>query len=139
MIRHNLASFPTIPKVRVGSLGNRFYEHALSATVDTAASRSVIPDYVCKALGLEPSDYKLISCFDLSLPSRSFPLHYVQIQIPGLLSMQVRACAVPRQSILLGQDVLKQLIFASHSKSAIFALGHHTVLRDFLYLALSRA
>jgi predicted aspartyl protease len=115
--------------VSVSTLEQERHHRTWSAKVDTGASRTVIPKQICDDLRMKPRGVVKPIGFDPDVEHSPVGLHYVRIEVPGFAPVPVCACAVKRQSIVLGRDFLKELVFLINEHESRFGLAPWTPFR----------
>jgi predicted aspartyl protease len=133
---HSEIPAPILQGVQLSDPQGNYHPSKWPAKLDTGASCSVIPIKVCLDLGLKPRDQRTTFGFDRS--EKLLSVYYVQITVPGYKPFPVGAIAAPRQSILLGRDFLKKMVFLLNSPESWLALAYRTPVRGALSNLLSR-
>jgi predicted aspartyl protease len=91
------------------------------AEIDTGADISVIPDSLAADLQLKAKGPVIMLSYDKDPVERS--TYLVDLEILGYKLRSVRVARAPRDTILLGRDVLKHFVITLDGKAQTFEMA----------------
>ena len=95
-----------IPDIVVEDLSSKTRRSTrLGGVVDTGAQRTIIPLHLAVALQMICVGAVRARTFDSSLKSKSYPVYYVLLTLPGLRPKDLEVIGCVRNEILLGRDI----------------------------------
>ena len=98
--------------------------------IDSGADRSAVPLRACKELKLKVAGY--VNAYGFDHISKTHPVYWVYIRAMGLDDILVKAYGVrERDTVLLGRDFLKKLLFVMNSRNSRWTLDTSTYSKTF--------
>ena len=120
---------PMVPDVTVEDLAGNRFSPGWPALIDTGSDRTIIPQSAVAILGIRIASLENIRI--LSSSEINVPTVFVALSIPNVGRVTVKAIVLNRTTILLGRDVLKNLVFTFDGHSSTFYLGRPSLLKRF--------
>lgn len=90
------------------------------AELDTGADISVIPESLVADLRLTAKSSVLMLSYDKTMAERE--TYFVDLEIAGYTLRSMRVVAAPRDTILLGRDILNHFIITLDGKARTFEM-----------------
>lgn len=122
---YNTAFIPPAPaltaEVRNAQTGQT---QTVLAKFDTAADGSIIPDDLVKSLELVAFDEILAIAFDGGL--QRCPSYLIDVSLAGRTFTDLEVVSAPLPYLLLGRDVLNELVVVFHGPSLQFEIHEST-------------
>ena len=99
------------------------------AKIDSGADRSAIPDKIRETLNLKPRQAILTKgAFDKTAILR--PMFLISIYIDNLFSFELQVLSRPSEYVLIGRDLLNQIVLHADGPSEFFELTNGATLHN---------
>ena len=122
MFPYALSFIPPIPGLDIDILHTLTSARAtVFAKIDTAADQTIIPEAIVDILALEPQGLAIAEPVDSQ--SRVYVTYTCDLIIAGRQFIELEAAAAPINYILLGRDVLNELLITLDGPRRQFLIG----------------